>query len=296
MRPHREPQAFAGRILVPFAIQSQLSGVGAGSATQQRSGTGARSARRRSRAGRGCCSTSAPSTGKRTSSSTASVVGTPHRRLRSVLVRHHRRAEAGAASRSSSSRVRDPTDDGQQPRGKQVLQPRASGTPRSPASGRRSGSRPVPGASHRAACGSIRTLDAARSRSRVAVDRRAQVSRAVVVARRHARGRPSAAARPDSRSSCASRQRANCGRPTIRSSTRCASGSRRRRGRELLRHAQHRRRARRRRRAAAVPQRQAALPVRPARPGLVARRPLHRADRRSARVRHREDEATSAST
>ena len=37
-----------------------------------------------------------------------------------------------------------------------------------------------------------------------------------------------------------------------------------------------------RRRESAAAQRQAALPVRPARPGLVARRPLHRADRRGA--------------
>jgi hypothetical protein len=39
-----------------------------------------------------------------------------------------------------------------------------------------------------------------------------------------------------------------------------------------------------------LPQQQAALPVRPARPGLVAGRPLHRADRRGPAVRHRDDQ------
>ena len=45
-------------------------------------------------------------------------------------------------------------------------------------------------------------------------------------------------------------------------------------------------------RPAPLPQRRAALPARAARSGLVARRPLHGADRRSARVRHPEDEGS----
>ena len=60
---------------------------------------------------------------------------------------------------------------------------------------------------------------------------------------------------------------------------------RRRQRRFLLRHAQDRGQGRRRRRAAADAQQQADLHVRPARPGLVAGRPLHRPDRRGPQVR-----------
>ena len=63
-----------------------------------------------------------------------------------------------------------------------------------------------------------------------------------------------------------------------------------RRGRLLFRDAQDRASARTRPAPAALPQRRAAVPVRPARPGLVARRPVHRADRRGAALRHRDDQ------
>ena len=53
-------------------------------------------------------------------------------------------------------------------------------------------------------------------------------------------------------------------------------------GEQLLRHAQDRAESRRARASADVPERQAAVPVRAARSGLVAGRPLHRADRRGA--------------
>ena len=62
-----------------------------------------------------------------------------------------------------------------------------------------------------------------------------------------------------------------------------------RRGRVLLRHAEDRPGQGREGHPAADAQQQAAVPVRPARPGLLAGRPLHRADGRGAAVRHRDD-------
>ena len=58
--------------------------------------------------------------------------------------------------------------------------------------------------------------------------------------------------------------------------------------RELRRDAQDRRATRRRRRQPAVPEQPAALPVRSARPGLVAGRTVHGADRRGPALRHRD--------
>ena len=64
----------------------------------------------------------------------------------------------------------------------------------------------------------------------------------------------------------------------------------RRQGRFVHRHAQDRNQARQGRHPPHDAQRQTALPLRPARPGLVARRTFHRTDRRSAAVRHSEDQ------
>jgi hypothetical protein len=105
---------------VPFPIESQLSGAGVWVAPDQRCGTAARSPPDR---GRG---TLLLNFGAVDWEAVVYVNGTERRasrRLRSVHARHHRSLRAGGEQELVVA-VRDPTDEGQQPRGKQVRAPR----------------------------------------------------------------------------------------------------------------------------------------------------------------------------
>ena len=70
-----------------------------------------------------CCCTSARSTGRRPSSSTARTVGTHRGGYDAFDVRHHRRARRRTGPQEIVVSVWDPTDAGTQPRGKQVNRP-----------------------------------------------------------------------------------------------------------------------------------------------------------------------------
>ena len=143
IRPRAEsaPATFDGRILVPFPIESALSGV------MKKVGEANRLWYRRTfevprgvaRASGRCC-TSAPSTGTRLSGSTASDVGTHRGGYDEIHVRHHGRADAVRVARSR--RVRLGSDRRRHAAARQASQQpaAASGTRRSPASGRRCGS------------------------------------------------------------------------------------------------------------------------------------------------------------
>ena len=172
--------------------------------------------------------------------------------------------------------MRDPTDDGQQPRGKQVRRPRGiwytavTGIWQTvwlePVPARHvSGARDRPGSRSRQAYG--------RGERPAARARRLTVSRALDGATR-GRTRGRGAGRRPCRSRCRTPHKWSPADPflyTLRGHARLGDevdsyfGMRRIAVRKDADGVQ-----------SAVPQRQAAVPARPARPGLVARRPLHR--------------------
>ena len=124
IRPKAEhrPAQFEGKLLVPFAVESALSGVKRPLTPEQRlwyrrtfTATPAKGARLLLHFGAVDWRAEVFVNGK--------AVGHARGRLRSVHVRHHRRAEAGRRTQELVVAVWDPTDTALQPRGKQVLNP-----------------------------------------------------------------------------------------------------------------------------------------------------------------------------
>ena len=212
-------------------------------------------------------------------------------------VRHHRRAEDRRASRNWSSRVWDPTDAGTQPRGKQVNRP--SGILYTAVTGiwQTVWLEPVPAQAIDVADDRARrrqgALRPSRSRPR-APTRTRLVDRCRT--RRLARSRPRTRRRRTSRSTSPipNAEAVDAGLAVSLRPGALASGAARRVSRSTSTSYFGMRkivaRQGRRGRHAPVLNNTAALPGRPARSGLLARRPLHRADRRGAEVRHRDHE------